>query len=1108
VRLGGERAPEVLVDALERSHILDGAPPAAVREVVDSATIVLLDAGEELLARGDPSDALFIVVNGALEVVLETPGGTQSVSTIGAGDVVGEIGLLTGDARSATVRAVTDCELVSISGDTVRRTVIANPSLAGTFQRRAMERLRRTLLVDQLTNLFGVIDPTVIGTIEHLVEWITIPAGALLFAEGDEGDGAYLVATGRLRVFTRDRDGREIELAEVGRSGLVGELSLIDGQPRRASVYAVRDSQLVRLSRDAYEQLMLRYPGVGLTVAQMVIDRLSGATVPTREPRSFAVVATSPSVDIEVFTEELAAALGDGARRLTATSIDEELGRLGAADLSPDDVGSLRVSYHLEELEQRHDHLVYQVDDTWTGWGRLAMRSVDRIVLVADAQDDPAPRPRERELWELLTRGHHPEVSLVLLHPPDTALPRGTAAWLDPRDLASHHHVRRGDTAHMARLGRLLAGCGTSLVLGGGGARGFAHLGVLDVLEELDQPIDMIAGTSIGAVMAAGPAMGWRAPEAREKATAAFRKLFDYTLPTTSLLRGERITRKLRHSFGDVDIEDLWIPYFSVAANLTRATVEFDDRGPLVPAVRASIAIPGVLPPVPRDGDLLVDGGVLDNLPVGEMRRRNPTGRVIAIDVAPPDGPTAEQDYGLSVSGFRALLARRRGAGPPHLMTTMVRSTLVAAAQTRQRALDEKMADLYIEVAVDGGALLDFSKANDIADAAASVTRPVLEGWFERGGRREPAAVKTKPGRRTIIDPKQRTRRRGVVLLTLRDLQHRAARFGAVIVGTSVVFALLYLMTGLTEQFHREPRQMVSGFGAAGWVVRDGASGAFTSAATMPATTAAQIRGARAAPLVVGRQSLSEGATRKDIVVLGVTPGGVGEPELIDGRQPRTPTEVAVDRAAGLSVGDTAVIGVNRYTVVGRTAHRTLFAGMPGVFMRIDAAQALLYRGQPLASAILVDRAGATVPTGFTVLRNDDIASDAMRPLEHSITSVNLIRVLLWFVSAMIIGTMVYLSALERRRDVAVLKAVGASTGQLGTSIALEGVLVALVAAGIASLLQLAMAPRFPLEVAVPGNAYAQVPGIAVLVALAAGAVGLRRAVQTDPALAFSGAAA
>jgi putative ABC transport system permease protein len=175
--------------------------------------------------------------------------------------------------------------------------------------------------------------------------------------------------------------------------------------------------------------------------------------------------------------------------------------------------------------------------------------------------------------------------------------------------------------------------------------------------------------------------------------------------------------------------------------------------------------------------------------------------------------------------------------------------------------------------------------------------------------------------------------------------------------------------------------------------------------------------------------------------------------------------------------------------------------------MRIDAAQSMLYRGPPLATAVRVDGA-VTTPPACAVLPNDDDARDAMRPLEHSITSVNLIRVLLWFVSAMIIGTMVYLSALERRRDVAVFKAVGASTGQLGASIALEGVLVALVAAGIASVLQLGMAPRFPLEVAVPGRAFVQVPGIAVLVALVAGAVGLRRAVRSDPALAFSGASA
>ena len=115
----------------------------------------------------------------------------------------------------------------------------------------------------------------------------------------------------------------------------------------------------------------------------------------------------------------------------------------------------------------------------------------------------------------------------------------------------------------------------------------------------------------------------------------------DYTVPATSVLRGEKITDRLRRAFGDIDIADLWIPYYCVSANLTRARTEYHDRGDLVTAIRASIAIPGVLPPVPLDGDLLVDGGVVDNVPVAEMRRRNPTGRIIAVDVAPTDGPTA-----------------------------------------------------------------------------------------------------------------------------------------------------------------------------------------------------------------------------------------------------------------------------------------------------------------------------------------------------------------------------------------------------------------------------------------------------------------------------------
>ena len=591
--------------------------------------------------------------------------------------------------------------------------------------------------------------------------WVTIPAGSCLFREGDAGDAAYIVAAGRLRAF-RHVGGVEVEIGEVGRAELVGEMSLVDGQPRTASLFAVRDTQLIRFSRAAYEQLLDRYPRVGLEVARIALgrSRAAGHRDGARQ-LSIVVVPISAGIDAHAFVEELTAALGPDARPVGSDGVDDELGRAGIAQIDDDDVGALRLAYHLEGLEEHNHHLVYEIDDGWTAWSRRALRWADHILLVGDAERDPQLEPLEEELWRLIADHHHPKVSLALLHPAGTRLPTGTVRWLEHRDLESHHHLRRGDPIHMGRLARLMAGTGTSLVFGGGGARGFAQLGVLEVLEELQVPVDMVGGTSIGSIMGIGPGLGWTAAESRERSVAAFQKLFDYTFPSTSILRGERISSKLEAVIGDVDIADLWVPYFCVSTNLTHARAEYHDRGPLVPAVRASIAIPGVLPPVPHHGDLLVDGGVLDNVPVGEMRRRNPAGTVITVDVAPVEGPTAEHDYGLSVSGFRSLFRRHKdGARPPSLVTTMVRSTIVASVRDRQRFVDEGIADLYLDLQVDGGGMLDFSTAERIADGGAEAAREALTEWFVPAGAPEPRYVRSRPARASLIDPERRSRGR------------------------------------------------------------------------------------------------------------------------------------------------------------------------------------------------------------------------------------------------------------------------------------------------------------------------------------------------------------
>jgi len=1068
--------------------------------------LIDLDPGDVLVSQGDVAADIYVLLQGQLEVTIDSGATHQVLTTLAPGAIVGEIAIFGGDARSATVTATADARVICLSELGFRQILLTHPAAAESLARRAAERLRETQLVAQINQLFGVLDPGALDTVKGLIDWVPVRAGTRLFAEGEEGDAGYFVVTGRLRAFRSVRGGAEVEVGEIGRGEMAGEMALLEHAPRSATVYAVRDSQLVRFSRAAFETLLVRYPSAALLVALTVLRRSQhGQAHPQHRRLSIVVVPGSGDVDGALFARELVESLGPGACLVSSSSVDHDLGLPGISQVRDDEVGATRLGYWLEELQERHRFLVYSLDSDWTAWSRRALRWADHVLVVADAKGSPDPLPFEQELWRLVELQKHPKVSLALLHEPDTVLPSGTRRWLDQRDVASHHHVKRADPATLGRLSRILAGEGTSLVLGGGGARGFAHLGALVVLEEEGLPIDMIGGTSIGSIMAVGPAMGLAAEEFRQICIEQFQSIFDYTLPSVSLMKGERISHKIRNLLGDADITDLWVPYYCVATSLTAACARYQDRGPVVDAIRASIAIPGVLPPVASDGELLVDGGILDNVPVDEMRRRNPTGRIIAIDVAPAEGPTPQHDYGLSISGFRAALDRRRGKPAPGLLSTVMRSSLIASARDRDRVVRERIADLYLDVTVDGGGLLDFSEAAHIAASAESTTRPILRRWVNGAGGEDTRYVQTPPAGGKVLDGAQRRRRGvGVLLLTMRDLQHRAVRFAAVIAGTAVVLALLFLMTGLVEQFHREPVQTVEALGADQWLLREGASGAFTSASTMPEETADLVEGVEAAPIVVARQTFADDGEDIDIVVIGYEPGALGEPTPSSGSLPGA-GEVLIDDSAGLDAGDEIVLGGRQLSVTGTTDNTTMFAGMPLVFMPIDQAQELVYRGQPLATTVLLAGPPDAVPEGFAVLTGDEVAQDGMRPLDGAISSIQIIRFLLWFVAAMIIGTMIYLSALERRRDVAVLKAVGGSTGQMAASIALQGVLIALASTLIAAALQAVLVPVFPMQVAVPDSAFVQVPVIAVLVALASGGVGLRKAVQTDPALAFSG---
>ncbi len=347
-----------------------------------------------------------------------------------------------------------------------------------------------------------------------------------------------------------------------------------------------------------------------------------------------------------------------------------------------------------------------------------------------------------------------------------------------------------------------------------------------------------------------------------------------------------------------------------------------------------------------------------------------------------------------------------------------------------------------------------------------------------------------------------------MILLTLRDLRFRLVRFVVVVLLGAVVFALLFVMTGLVEQFHREPVDTVDAFGATAWVLPAGVSGPFTASSTMPADSVADVDADTAVAVVTARSSLTHGSTTEEVIVAGHDHGTLGAPKTVDGRAAEAPGELVVDETLGADVGDTVSVGGAEFTVVGRSRDTTLLAGVPVVFMTIEDAQDLVFRSRDVISAVLVDGDITSLPDTLVAVSAGDVASDTLNPLEGAIASVDLVRVLLWIVAAVIIGAIVYLSALERQRDFAVLKAIGTSNRTLLASLALQAVLVALAAVAIAAVIQVFLAPAFPMKVRVPARAFWQLPLLAVVMALAAGAAGMRRVARSDPALAFAGAGA
>jgi len=611
----------------------------------------------------------------------------------------------------------------------------------------AMRELHQDqLLTQQLRAFFGDLDAEVMTQLREQLEWVELVGGQTLMEQGDPGDSMYLSVSGRLRAYVRQDDGTQRMVREMGRGQVIGEMSLFTDEPRSATVVAIRDSVLVRLDKSQFKALLSRSAQVAMALTRQTIQRLKTEHQTARfaAPVTIGLMPVSDGVDPRRFADDLAAQLGQRSRVrvVDSAAVDAELGQPGAANGSSADVElNRRISLLLDEIESDHDFVLLLSDTTPTPWTHRCSRHCDELLLLADATQPPLVHAIEDEC--LVRRPPRTEAAeiLVLLHAADVKCPRGTAAWLARRPVADHFHIRPTLERDMARLARLQSRTAAGLVLAGGGARGFAHLGVWRALRESGVEIDCVGGTSMGAVMATLVASDQPYEQVMDLTRKAFKlnPTGDFNfVPLISLIKGRRLRSAVRRSVDallgtqahdQVDIEDLWKNYFCIATNYSQAREQPLRHGNLVRSVIASTAIPGALPPVVMGGDLLCDGGTFNNFPVDVMRARRGIGTVIGVDLNFKKPRRMEFD---DVPGTWALLRDRLRPRAqqryklPSLSAYLLNVTILYSMSRQREARSQT--DIYFNPPLDRVGMLQWNRFDQIVEQGHAHALQVLAG--------------------------------------------------------------------------------------------------------------------------------------------------------------------------------------------------------------------------------------------------------------------------------------------------------------------------------------------------------------------------------------------
>lgn len=533
-----------------------------------------------------------------------------------------------------------------------------------------------------------------------VAETLHFEAGEYLFHEGDTENAIYVVLSGRLRALRRT-DNQQRILSDISAGEPVGELALFTKEPRSASVVAIRKSTVLQIDEADYTALIACYPHFANTLTQFVIRRVRrDAFQPRMEaaPKNVAIVKLQPDFDLTPWTDKI---------RQQFAAMEVGIQVYSAEDQLPDNPNAI-----FDALENGEGMNFIVCDTRHQAWARQCITYCDLVLVVADFYAPCAVYPIEEQLNLYSSGILNKKVYLLLLHPENAPMPVNTRRWFEGRNLHLHLHLRKNNLKDIRRFSRILTNRAVGLVLGGGGAKGFAHIGAARAMMQAGIEFDFVGGTSAGALFGAGMTFtdfdDAHLDQICLKGVKRKVTSNDYHFPFLSLMTGRKMRHHLQDVFGETHLEDIWITTFCVSTNYSNATLKVHDTGLVSKQVEASTAIPGVFPPVIIDRHLHVDGGVMDNLPISAMHQK-PVRHVIAIALSAQSPHLVDIEKAPSAwEIFRNKITKKRRFGLPAMSALLINSLTLNSKQKQETS--KSQVALYVEMDLRSFGFLDWSQ--------------------------------------------------------------------------------------------------------------------------------------------------------------------------------------------------------------------------------------------------------------------------------------------------------------------------------------------------------------------------------------------------------------